>query len=271
MDQAHTRIMARHIMRSAEEEISFTLPEEVPIAFFFNEINHSVSMASPVDLIDLAHGYALSEGIIDHIDEIRDAVLHTVPGGQEVRIIIDKKRMERLQLHLRKRAHRSRSGCGLCGVESIEDAVRPVKVLATVDWKTTADIILAAVASFSHHQPLRAMVGSVHGAAFANPNGEILLLREDIGRHNALDKLIGAAAKTDIKMDAGMLIMSSRCGFEIAQKAALTGISTIICVSAPSNEALRLAKRAHMTLATINRAQNGLIILNGGEHIRACP
>lgn len=233
---------------SNSAQTNWAIPEEVPVGLIYNDTPHTVMMASPADLDDLAIGFSLTEGVINTASEITKIRQVRREDGIELHVQIPQKRMERLELHNTRRAHMARSGCGMCGITELSDAIRPLPKL-DFDTHVSKGSILKALADLSNHQPMRQATRSVHGAAFADLNGNITLSREDVGRHNALDKMIGARAQANGSPD-GFAIISARIGFELAQKAALANIPILISVSAPTGAALRIAQAANLTLAS---------------------
>lgn len=218
---------------------------EVPVALVFNGISHVVMMATPLDLPDFALGFALSEGIVASAAEVRDLEVRPAEAGIEVALTIPPRRFAALQE--RRRNLVGRTGCGLCGVAALGDAVRPPRPV-TSDNTISEAAVAAALASLRDHQPLNAGVHALHAAGWASRNGQIRLVREDIGRHNALDKLIGAMALGGLPCDDGFLLITSRCSVEMVQKAAEVGIALLVAVSAPTSLAVDLAQRAGLTL-----------------------
>ncbi len=191
--------------------------EEVPVALVYNGLSHAVMMATPADLVDFAYGFSLTEGIIARADEIYDVETQVGGGGIEVHLTIAAERFAGLR-H-RKRALAGRTGCGLCGVDSIAEALRPVaKVASTARFSPEA--ITRAMADFQARQPLNAQVGAVHAAGLADAAGAIHLVREDVGRHNALDKLLGAAIRERRATEAAFVVVTSRCSYEMIHKTA---------------------------------------------------
>lgn len=227
-----------------------TVAEEVPVALVYNGLSHAVMMATPADLVDFAYGFSLTEGIIAQADEIYDVEVIAGGGGIEVHLTIAAERFAGLR-H-RQRALAGRTGCGLCGVDSIAEALRPV---AKVESPATfaPEAISRAFAAFSAHQPLNAAVGAVHAAGLAMPDGGVGLVREDVGRHNALDKLIGAAMRAERETASGFVIVTSRCSYEMVHKTAAAGISLIAAISAPTALAIDWATSADVTLVAFAR------------------
>lgn len=231
-------------------KVSWTLPAEVPVGLIYGDIPHAVMMATPADLADFARGFSLAEGIVRDADEVGDIRQTRIDGGVEIHITIPENRMEKLRLHKGRRAHRGRAGCGICGVDRLSDALRPLPKLAASELPN-ADAILRAVDALPDHQVMRADNKTVHGAAWVDMSGNIQLVREDIGRHNALDKMIGARAK--LLQQQGLALLSSRCTYELVQKCALSGISILVCLAAPTARAVETARAANMQLVIIDR------------------
>lgn len=221
------------------------IAEEVPIAMVYNGISHAVMMASPANLHEFALGFSLSEGIIDNVTEMYDVELVSSEKGIEVQIEINAKRMMSLKLHRRNLT--GRTGCGLCGSESLETAIRPIKNV-TPQARPTSQIIQYALIQLSEHQKLQALTGAVHGAAWCDTTGKIILLCEDVGRHNALDKLIGSLALNKIETKSGFVVISSRASYEMVQKVTSVNIATLVAVSAPTGLAITLANQANLNL-----------------------
>ena len=196
--------------------------EEVPVALMYAGLPHVVMMATPADLEDFALGFSLSEGIVRAPDELLS--VEVVPAGEGVQVSMDIPLERYLPLEQQRRNLAGRSSCGLCGAETIDQAVRhPARVGAGV--KIAPAALHRAFAALAQRQPLNAITGGVHAAAWASPEGEVLLVREDVGRHNALDKLIGALMRAGYAVDAGFAVITSRASFEMAQKAATVGIT----------------------------------------------
>ncbi len=244
-----TTVRARHHAAGTVVDRLETLVDEVPVALVYNGISHAVMLATPADLEDFALGFSLSEGILAEPGQLYDVEIADCADGLEVHLQIASERFAALKE--RRRALTGRTGCGLCGVESLQAAVRrpaPVRRTAPV----AASAVHRALERLEEYQPLRAMTGAAHAAAWISPQGTTELVREDVGRHNALDKLIGALARKRINpgLDpaAGFAVVTSRASVEMVQKAACAGIGLLAAVSAPTAFAARLAEDCGLTL-----------------------
>jgi FdhD protein len=233
--------------------------EEMPVALVYHDVPHVVMLATPADLEDYAVGFTLSEGLVAGTEEIRG--VEVVPGeaSYDVKISVAWERFT--QLLQRRRNLAGRTGCGLCGAETAEDAIHecaPVPPGVTV----TAAELHASLAQLPPRQLINKRTGSVHAAAWVVPGEGILVVREDVGRHNALDKTIGALARSGADFAAGYMLITSRASYEMVQKAATVGISLLVAVSAPTAFAVRLAKRSGLTLVAFARADRHVVYSN---------
>ena len=223
---------------------------EIPVALTYNRLSHVVMMATPADLEDFALGFSLTEGVIGSPADLLSTRVLPREGGMEVAMTISEPWFDRLSTQRRNLT--GRTGCGLCGAERIEQALRyPDPV--TDSLRTSHQAIQLALADLQQHQPLQALTGASHGAAWCNPQGEIVLLREDVGRHNALDKLLGALALQAFDPAAGFLLVSSRASYEMVYKAAVMGVQLLVAVSAPTTLAIEFAERCGQTLVGFAR------------------
>lgn len=223
---------------------------ECPVALTYNRLSHVVMMVTPNDLEDFALGFSLTEGIIASPDDLLSVRALPRDGGMEVAMTITEPWFD--QLATQRRNLVGRTGCGLCGAERIEQALRyPDPVTDSLRVSHTA--IQAALADLQQNQPLQALTGASHGAAWCSPQGEILLLREDVGRHNALDKLLGALAKQAFNPASGFLLISSRASYEMVFKAATMGVQLLVAVSAPTTLAIEFAERCGLSLVGFAR------------------
>lgn len=224
--------------------------EESPVALLYNGVPFAVMMATPVDLADFALGFALCEGIVAHadefalVDEVRD------DAGIALHAAIPQARFDRLED--RRRTLEGRSGCGLCGVAELREAVRPPPPVGA-GRRMSPDDIRAALNEVARRQPMNARSGGVHAAGFVRQ--ERVVVREDVGRHNAVDKLVGAVHRATPAVDAsdGMLVVTSRASYEIVRKAAFAGIPVVVAMSAPTAQAIAQAEAAGITLVAFAR------------------
>lgn len=244
-------------------EGSRTIPEETPIALTYNRATHAVMLATPADLEDFAVGFSLSEGIIRTAADIGELDIVSVPDGIELRMTLKGERLDALTQ--RQRRLTGPSGCGLCGLDSLAGALRPVADVPAGNL-FTPEMVQAAMASLPAAQRLNQQTRAVHAAAFWTVAQGLLALREDVGRHNALDKLAGALARQGISAASGLLLLSSRVSVEMVQKAAALGAPIVVAVSAPTALALRVADAAGITLIGIAR-QDGFEIFTHAHRI----
>ena len=227
--------------RGAEDSVV----EEVPVALVYNGISHAVMLATPTDLEDFALGFSLSEGLIASPAELLEVEINATPLGIELQLRVTAERFQGFKATRRQLA--GRTGCGLCGRESLEQAILPVPQVAGT-LAVPAGALTRAIAALPEVQGLHRQSGGVHAAAWAGIDGEIQLVREDVGRHNALDKLIGALRRQRIDPAAGFVLITSRASHELVHKAASAGIQLLAAVSAPTGLAVRNAEAAGMTL-----------------------
>jgi len=247
----------RVLPNGASVSITEVIAEEVPVALVYNNISHAVMMASPADLSDFGLGFSLSEGILAAKDELMDIGVAESEAGIEVQMAIAIERFRLLRE--RRRTLAGRTGCGICGVESLEQAVRPVPPV-TAATTIPVDAVYAALAELPQRQAVNQLTRSVHAAAWMNRAGRIQLVREDVGRHNALDKLIGAMAWRGVDPADGFALITSRCSVEMVQKAAAVGIPVLVAISAPTALARRMAEGCGLTLLALARPDSVLIV-----------
>jgi FdhD protein len=231
---------------------------EMPVSITVNGAGHAVMMASPIDLEDFAYGFALTDGLIDMASDILSVEIQDIDPGIVLKMEITEQRFAGLAN--RSRATVGNAGCGICGIVNLEQALRPLPVLAQSPV-IASDIIFSALRKMPEQQTLNAATGAVHAAAFFSSNGDLVALREDIGRHNAFDKLIGALLRGKSSVDSGFAVLTSRCSYELVEKAALAGISHLVTISAPTTLAIERAKHANLTLVCLARADS-LLVLN---------
>jgi FdhD protein len=232
------------------EAASDLVAEEMPVALRYQGTPYVVMLATPAELEDLAVGFTLSEALVTAPGEIRQVRQHAEAGALAVDIDIAPPRFA--ELLRRQRNLSARTGCGLCGAETVEGAIRkPARIESPLS--VPAPALHAALQELASRQPLNERTGSVHAAAWALPERGIQLVREDVGRHNALDKLIGALTRARIEIGSGYVLITSRASYEMVQKAATVGVPLLAAVSAPTGLAIRLAEASGMTLAGFAR------------------
>ncbi|WP_322515286.1 formate dehydrogenase accessory sulfurtransferase FdhD [Rhodopseudomonas palustris] len=239
-----------------------TIPEETPVAISYNGGTHAVMMATPADLEDFAIGFSLSEGVIAAPSQIDSFEIVELDDGVELRMWIGGAEGERLQQ--RRRHIAGPTGCGLCGVDSITEALRPAAIVRA-GGRFTPQQIIAAIEAMPPLQTLNIETRAVHAAAFWTPARGIVALREDVGRHNALDKLAGALARQRIATGNGIVLLTSRVSVEMVQKTAALGAPLLVAVSAPTALAVRMAEAAGITLAAIARADGFEVFTHPGR------
>lgn len=239
------------------ERVVDQVAEEVPVALTYQGVPHVVMLATPANLEDLAVGFTLSESIVDSPSEIQSVETSTRDDGAlEVRIgIVAAKFSELLR---RQRNLTGRTGCGLCGAETVEDAIRnppPVRNGVSVSVKS----LHAALLDLQHRQEINSRTGSVHAAAWVSPESGIQLVREDVGRHNALDKVIGAVVRAGGDFTSGYFLVTSRASYEMVQKSVTVGGTLLAAVSAPTAFAVRMAESAGLTLIGFAREHQHVV------------
>lgn len=240
-----------------DADLTRSIAIEAPVSVEVGGIGYAVMMATPADLDDYAVGFALGEGLVETADQIARIDTHPIEGGWALRIWLPPERNAIALERARKRV--SESSCGLCGIENIEEVLRPLPAV-TARIATDRSAIAAALTALRDHQPLGRATGAVHAAAFCSPAGEILLAREDVGRHNALDKLIGALARTGIDPAAGFILLSARCSYELVEKTVRAGCPMLVTISAPTSLAAERAVQAGLTLVALARTDSALIV-----------
>ena len=235
------------------------IAEETPVALVYNGLPFVVMMASPLDLTDFALGFSLSEGIVESSSEILEINIAKHPEGIEINLAIAAERFA--ELEKKQRNLTGRTGCGLCGAQNLAQAIRHPQTVPSQVVISHA-IVERAVQSLDEFQPLNVATGSVHAAAWVDFEGVIQLAREDVGRHNALDKLIGAMFSHGAPLNEGWLLLTSRASYEMVQKAATVGIEIVAAISAPTALAIRLARETGVTLIAFARDSRHTIYAN---------
>jgi FdhD protein len=239
---------------------------EAPVALEFNGLSYAVMMATPADLEDFARGFALTEGLAKTPADVTDIAVAEVELGWIVRASLAGLGVEKLTDRVRTRV--AESSCGLCGIENLEAVARPLpKVPAHAALSETA--IFTALAGLREHQPLTRRTGAAHAAAFCDGSGAIRRVREDVGRHNALDKLVGALAAAGedpgIDISGGFILSTARCSYEIVEKAVRAGATRLVTVSLPTSMAVARAMEAGLSLWSLARDDSVLVVNAGAE------
>jgi len=267
-DESHAGFVRRPIRRwrgGKVAQLTDAIAEEVPVALVYNDRPHVVMMATPRDLDDFALGFSLSEAVIGSADELTSIETQTLLEGIEMRLRIPEARAQALES--RHRNLTGRTSCGLCGAQALEDAVRQPPAVGAGP-EIGAEILHRTLAQLHDLQPLNVATGATHAAAWARLDGGVALLREDVGRHNALDKLIGAMAKAGERVDEGFLVVTSRASYEMVQKSATVGITFLAAISAPTALAIHLAEETGMTLVGFARPEGHVVYANPQRMLR---
>ncbi len=252
----HRTVPAVRVEEDSALAIAEQIAEEAPVALVYNGVPHVVVMATPANLDDLALGFSLSEGVIASAAELGGLEIVPEKSGYTVYLSVPAERVAAIEQ--RRRNMTARTGCGLCGAETIEQAMRDVPRVAfveTIDRKSVAK----AMQQLPGIQTLNAATGAVHAAGWAATDGQLKLVREDVGRHNALDKLIGALVAGNTDRAHGFVVITSRASYEMVQKTAMAGIGLLAAVSAPTGLAVRIARDAGLTLAGFTRGNRFVV------------
>jgi FdhD protein len=250
LGSAHVEVEVDRIRAGVREHARDEVAEEAPVAFVYNGVPFAVMLASPLDLEDFAVGFSLTEGVIESAAEFGGVEVVPETKGYSVYVSVPKARSEALA-----RRHKSlvgRTGCGLCGEQMLENALRPAPPIAHAGVFSVAALQRAVVA-LAGGQQLNLLTGAVHAAAWADAEGHVRYLREDVGRHNALDKLIGALQRAQVEAGSGFAVVTSRASYEMVHKTAIAGIPMLAAVSAPTALAIRQAQAAGLTLVGFAR------------------
>lgn len=237
------------------EIIQRNIAVEAPVSVEFNGIGYAVMMATPSDLQDFIVGFATSEKLIEHPEQLTAIEISAVEKGWIIRANIVAEKAEAVFERARTRV--AESSCGLCGIENLELVAQPLPQVPA-HQPIADDHIFHALAALSDHQPINAETGGVHAAAWVDPNGTISCVREDVGRHNALDKMIGAMARDKRLLSPGFVLTTSRCSYEIVEKSVVAGATTLATVSAPTNLAITRAKSCGLSLVSLARSDSVL-------------
>ncbi|MGH6785529.1 MAG: formate dehydrogenase accessory sulfurtransferase FdhD [Novosphingobium sp.] len=235
---------------------------EAPVALEFNGLSYAVMMATPRELEDFAVGFALGEGLAGRAADVADLSVAEVEQGWIVRATLAGLGVS--QLTERVRARVAESSCGLCGIDNLAAVARPLPRVAR-HGRIAPAAIFAALAALPAHQPLTDTTGAAHAAAWAGQDGEIGCAREDVGRHNAMDKLVGAMARADRALAPGFVLSTARCSYEIVEKAVRGGATTLACVSLPTTLAVARAAAAGLSLWALARGDSVLLVNDAGD------
>lgn len=233
------------------------LATETPVAISFLGIGYAVMMATPADLEDFAVGFAISERIIERPEQIIDVAVSEADSGLLLNIEVSRDREDAVLRRVRHRV--SESSCGLCGIENLEQALRPLPRVSAPPLVSKSQLF-RSLESLRDHQPLNQATGAVHAAAFFDGDGAFVVAREDVGRHNAFDKLVGHALRSNIALQTGFAILTARCSYELVEKAALAGVPMLLTISAPTSLAVQRAAEARLTLISLARSDSMLIM-----------
>jgi FdhD protein len=244
-----------------QQESSRALPEETPVAITYDRVSFAVMMATPQNLTDFAIGFSLSEGIIRDVADIEELDIVEVEAGIECRMSLAPERRD--VLATRRRNIAGPVGCGLCGLDSLKEAARPIKQV-TSNLRVPGRRIAEGFVRLARAQTLNRETRAVHAAAFCT--GKKLIVREDVGRHNALDKVLGAAMQQDVRPGAGIVLLTSRVSIELIQKTAAFGTAILAAISVPTARAVREADAAGITLIAVAR-DDGFEIFTHPERI----
>lgn len=251
-------VSVQRISGSQQQAALDHVVQEMPVALVYNGISHAVMMATPTDLALFAKGFSLSEGILSSLKELYALDIRQTALGMQVEMTISSRAFAALKQQRRSMA--GRSGCGLCGVESLQQLQHSLPLISTPFRQDWLSQIPPAVASLSAQQSISQVTGGAHAAAWV-VNGNIAALYEDVGRHNALDKLLGHLAQTQADVASGFVLMTSRASYELIRKCAQLNIALLASISAPTSMAITQAKQAGLTLASFCRG-NGYVLYN---------
>lgn len=247
---------------AGRRETTEAVAEEVPLALHYNGFPHAVMMVTPADLKDFVWGFSLTEGLIHDVAGICGFRLHSKPEGLLAEIKLSPECLHRFLAARRVRRLEGRTSCGLCGVEDLADLKLPSRALPP-NAVPSAAAIQTAANKIRDFQPLSRDTRAAHASAWVDLDGNILAVREDVGRHNSLDKLIGANLLGSFRASAGFCLITSRCSFEMAQKAILAGFSTLVSVSAPTAYAVHVAQRSGLALYSLSHDGGHLLYSEG--------
>ncbi len=262
----HRPVPAVRLEEGAATFVAEEIAEEVPVALVYNGVPHVVVMATPANLEDLALGFSLSEGVIASAWELGGLEIVPEQTGCSIYLSVPQERVA--EIEQRRRNMTARTGCGICGAQTIEQAMRDVPRVAFTRTFSSAAVV-TAMNHLPQLQVLNAATGAVHAAGWANAEGELQIVREDVGRHNALDKLIGVLVSQGIDRAQGFIVVTSRASYEMVQKAAMAGVGLLVAVSAPTALAVRVARGAGLTLAGFARGKRCVVYADDANRLTA--
>lgn len=260
----HRTVRAVRVEEGSATAIAEQIAEEAPVALVYNGVPHVVVMATPANLDDLALGFSLSEGVLAAAAELGGIEIVPEKSGYTVYLSVPAGRVTAIEQ--RRRNMTARTGCGLCGAETIEQAMRDIPKVAFVE-AIDRKAVAKAMKQLPDMQTLNAATGAVHAAGWATTGGELQLVREDVGRHNALDKLIGALVAGKVDRAHGFAVVTSRASYEMVQKTAMAGIGLLAAVSAPTALAVRIARDAGLTLAGFTRGDRCVVYADDAHRL----
>ncbi len=252
-------VTALHHLGQGLNQRGLDVVEETPVAIRYSGITHAVMMATPLDLDDLAVGFSLTEGVIGSLAEIKEISAAPCDDGMGLEIALTPHALHRFLQHHRRRSLRGYTSCGICGVEDLTDLTVTSAPLVPQARSISQSALQQALDGLRALQPLGARTHGAHAAAWVELSGALALVREDVGRHNALDKLIGAALRNRVDLQSGFCLITSRCSYEMVQKAVAAGMPAIVAISAPTALAIRTAQAAGLTLLTLDRLGGYLV------------
>jgi FdhD protein len=239
--------------------LGLDVAEETPLAIRYNGFAHAVMMGTPLDLEDFAIGFSIAEGIARHACDLKAVDATPCDDGITVEISLSPEALHRFLAQRRVRSLRGHTSCGICGIEDFEQLMPlPLSRLPAARL-VDQSALQSALSRLRGSQPLSARTHGAHAAAWVDLTGTLLLVREDVGRHNALDKLVGAAIRAEMNFDSGFCLITSRCSYEMVQKAVTAGISALVAISAPTALAIRIAQATGLTLLTVARSGGYLV------------
>ena len=257
MTQTHQLFRFSQQSRSgAVEAITRNIAAEVPVAVEFNGIGYAVMMATPASLDDFAVGFARAERLIERADQVVDVEQHETDQGVILRATLTPECAALIGERVRNRV--AESSCGLCGIENLEQAMRPLPIVSATS-SAPVSALFAALDAIGAQQELNRVTGAVHAAALCSPAGDIRLVREDVGRHNAFDKLTGAMLRSGLDWDGGFALTTARCSYELVEKAVLANCPMLAAISAPTSLAVDRAKQAGLSLIVLARSDAVLL------------